>query len=98
MNNSAVFPLVEIDNPFLDLLVLDDVGIDQPSQWLVSTYWTVFDRRMETGLPVVVTANYNLFETEKGMTIGDRIGFGAESRLRKMCGENVIEFKGKDLR
>lgn len=81
-----------------DLLVLDDVGIDQPSQWLVSTYWTVFDRRMEMGLPVVVTANYNLFETEKGMTIGDRIGFGAESRLRKMCGENVIEFKGKDLR
>lgn len=82
-----------------NLLVLDDMGIDQPSQWLVSTYWTVLDRRMEMGLPVVVTANYNLFETEdKGMTIGDRIGFGAESRLRKMCGENVIEFKGKDLR
>jgi DNA replication protein DnaC len=81
-----------------NLLILDDVGIDQPSQWLVSTYWTVLDRRMEMGLPVVVTANYNLFETERGMTIGDRIGFGAESRLRKMCGENVIEFKGKDLR
>jgi len=81
-----------------DLLVLDDVGIDQPSQWLVSTYWTVFDRRMEMGLPIVVTANYNLFETAKLETIGDRIGFGAESRLRKMCGENVIEFKGKDLR
>lgn len=83
---------------FFDLLVLDDVGVDQPSPWLVSTYWTVFDRRMEMGLPVVVTANYNLFETEKGMTIGDRIGFGAESRLRRTCGENVIEFKGKDLR
>jgi len=81
-----------------DLLVLDDVGIDQPSQWLVSTYWTVFDRRMEMGLPLVVTANYNLFETANLETIGDRIGFGAESRLRKMCGENVIEFKGKDLR
>ena len=81
-----------------DLLILDDVGKGAASQWLTDTYWTVFDRRMEAGLPVVVTANIPLHNAGGGESLGDRIGFGAESRLRKMCGENVIEFKGKDLR
>ena len=81
-----------------DLLVLDDVGIGRPSEWLTDTYWTVFDRRLEAGLPVVVTANCPLSGVEGADNLGDRIGFGAAGRLRKMCGENVIEFKGKDLR
>jgi len=81
-----------------DLLVLDDVGVDSPSEWRASTYWTVFDRRMEQRLPVVVTANFSLHEPERGESLGDRIGFGAVSRLRQMCGQNTIEFKGPDLR
>ena len=81
-----------------DLLILDDVGVDRPSEWLWATYWTVVDRRMEAGLPMVVTANYSLNIPEKDVCLSDRIGPGAVSRLRQICGDNVYEFKGKDLR
>ncbi|GAJ06724.1 unnamed protein product, partial [marine sediment metagenome] len=44
----------------VELLVLDDVGVDNPSPWIESTYWTIFDRRLEWQLPTIVTANYPL--------------------------------------
>ncbi|GAJ14503.1 unnamed protein product, partial [marine sediment metagenome] len=31
----------------VELLILDDVGVDNPSPWIESTYWTIFDRRLE---------------------------------------------------
>lgn len=82
----------------VDLLVLDDVGVDSPSEWLRSTYWTLLDRRLEWGLPVVVTTNYPFEAEDDERSLGDRIGFGVASRLRQMCGGNVIHFKGVDLR
>lgn len=81
-----------------DLLILDDVGVDPASQWIISTYWTLFDRRLEQLLPVIVTANFSLDKPEKDECLGDRIGFGAVSRLRQMCRGNIIEFTGPDLR
>lgn len=76
-----------------NLLVIDDLGIDNPTDWLVSTFWTIFDKRLETGLPVVVTTNYS----PEGV-LGDRIGHGALSRLCGLCGDNIVKFNGKDLR
>lgn len=81
-----------------DLLVLDDVGIDTPSDWLFSTYWTVFDRRLESGLPLVVTTNHPLMSEKDETILEDRIGSGAASRLRQMCSGHVVKLPGKDLR
>ena len=82
----------------VQLLVLDDVGVDPTSQWLQATYWTAFDRRLEWQLPVVVTTN-KPFETPQGETsLADRIGPGAASRLLGLCGGNVIDMSGLDLR
>jgi DNA replication protein DnaC len=82
----------------VELLALDDVGVDNPSPWLESTYWTVFDRRLEWGLPLVVTTNYPL-EVEAGeVSLGDRIGYGALSRLIQLCRGNFIDMTGPDLR
>jgi DNA replication protein DnaC len=80
----------------VQLLVLDDVGVDPPSRWIHGTYWTVFDRRLEWQLPVVITTN-KLFEGA-GETLGDRIGDGAVSRLVELCQGNVIDMTGPDLR
>lgn len=79
------------------LLVLDDVGVDPPSQWLRATYWTVFDRRLEWQLPVVITTNKPL-EAEGELSLGDFIGQGAVSRLIELCQGNVIDVFGPDLR
>jgi len=82
----------------VQLLVLDDVGVDNPSPWIESTYWTVLDRRLEWQLPTVITANYPL-EAEPGqVSLGERIGYGALSRLTKMCQGNFIDISGQDLR
>ncbi|HUV55785.1 MAG TPA: ATP-binding protein [Dehalococcoidales bacterium] len=82
----------------VQLLVLDDVGVDPTSQWLQATYWTVFDRRLEWQLPVVVTTN-KPFEAPVGKEcLADRIGDGAFSRLVELCQGNVIDMTGVDLR
>lgn len=80
----------------VQLLVLDDVGVDPPSRWIHGTYWTVFDRRLEWQLPVVITTNKPLEGT--GETLADRIGDGAVSRLVELCAGNVIDMTGPDLR
>jgi DNA replication protein DnaC len=82
----------------VQLLILDDVGVDPTSQWLQATYWTVFDRRLEWQLPVVVTTN-KPFEAPAGyVSLGDCIGEGAVSRLIELCQGNVIDMTGPDLR
>ena len=82
----------------VQLLVLDDVGVDPTSQWLQATYWTVFDRRLEWQLPVVITTNKPFEAPEGEVSLGDRIGEGAVSRLVELCQGNVIDVFGPDLR
>lgn len=88
---------VEVYNRILSptLLVIDDLGVDSPTEWTASAFWSIFDKRQEMKLPVVVTTNYS--PADDG-TLTDRIGGGALSRLRGMCLNEVIAFKGKDLR
>ena len=81
---------------YVDLLLLDDVGVDRPSEWIKSTYWTLMDRRFDWMLPVVVTTN-KPFEG-KDEILADRIGEGAASRLLGLCQGNVIDMTGPDLR
>ena len=82
----------------VELLVLDDVGVDNPSPWIESTYWTIFDRRLDWQLPTVVTTNYPL-EAEPGeVDLGERIGYGARSRLGQLCQRSFVDMSGPDLR
>ena len=82
----------------VQLLVLDDVGVDPPSRWIHGTYWTVFDRRLEWQLPVVITTNKPFEAAAREETLADRIGAGAASRLVELCQGNVIDMTGVDLR
>lgn len=80
------------------LLILDDVGVDNPSPWIESTYWTIFDRRLDWQLPTIVTTNYPLEAEANEESLGDRIGYGARSRLAQMCQGEFIDMSGPDLR
>lgn len=82
----------------VQLLVLDDVGLDPTSQWLLATYWTVFDRRLEWQLPVIITTTIPFEAPEGKVSLADRIGNGALSRLVELCQGNVIDMTGPDLR
>jgi DNA replication protein DnaC len=78
----------------VSVLVIDDLGVPAPTEWTSATFWSVMDRRMESRLPVIVTTNYEPVDE----SLGRRIGTGALSRLLGMCGDNIVAFKGKDLR
>lgn len=82
----------------VELLILDDVGVDNPSPWIESTYWTIFDRRLEWQLPTIVTANYPLGAQASEVSLGERIGYGALSRLIQLCRGKFIDMTGPDLR
>jgi DNA replication protein DnaC len=78
------------------LLVLDDVGVDPPTRWQQSTYWTIFDRRLDYQLPIIITTN-KIIEG-KGETLENIIGDRAYSRLIELSEKNVIDMTGPDLR
>lgn len=80
------------------LLVLDDVGVDRHTAWQESTYWTVFDRRLDWELPVVITTNKPLEPGPREEGLAERIGDRAVSRLIEFCQGNVIDMSGPDLR
>jgi DNA replication protein DnaC len=82
----------------VELLILDDVGVDNSSHWIESTYWTIFDRRLEWQLPTIVTTNYPLEADSRKVTLSERIGYGAVSRLSRMCRDEFIDMTGPDLR
>lgn len=77
------------------LLVLDDVGRDPASQWVHDTYWTIFDRRIEWGLPVVITTNLPIEPGPDDEGLADRIGEGAFARLLELCQGQVLDMTGK---
>ena len=76
------------------VLLIDDLGVNAATDWSAEIFWAIFDRRIEDKLPVIVTTNYE----PKDDALGERIGNGALSRLLGLCGDNIITFKGKDLR
>jgi DNA replication protein DnaC len=74
----------------LDRLILDDVGIERPSDWTVERLDSVINRRWMDELPTVVTTNLAPSDLET------RIGARAFSRL--LDGAVVIRFTGSDRR
>jgi len=79
------------------LLILDDVGRDRYTDWVDGVYWTVFDRRLESQKPTIVTTN-RAPDDFTGNGLESRIGYATLSRLLKMCDGLVFEVGGSDLR
>lgn len=61
------------------LLVLDDLGTERPTDWVLERLFEIIDHRYNEMLPTVVTTNATPEELKKHL--GDRIF----DRLREMC-------------
>ncbi len=69
-----------------DLLVIDDLGKEQCTEWSASTLYTIINDRYEDMKPVIVTTNYNGVDLINALTPrgGDRIKAEAiVSRLKE---------------
>ena len=90
-----------------EVLVLDDLGAQKPSDWVWDTVALILNTRYNDRQTTIITTNHadlpaasgELTETERAArkpTLGDRIGDTMLSRLAEMCIR--VRMTGKDCR
>jgi DNA replication protein DnaC len=89
----------EVIHPVIDaeLLVLDDLGRERPTDWVEETLTLIIDTRYNERRPTIVTSNYALLDDSSDPNaLISRIGFRTMSRLHEMC--DVVQMRGVDFR
>lgn len=74
------------------LLIIDDIGAEKPSEWTQERLYSVIDHRYANCLPLIVTSN--LPPRELAGQTGERVA----SRLAEMCKDMVVPMTGADRR
>lgn len=52
----------------VDLLIIDDFGKEQCSDWSISTLYTILNGRYEDMMPTIITTNYNIDQLAYALT------------------------------
>ena len=71
-------------------LILDDLGVEKPSEWVTQTLYAIVDTRYNDSKQTCFTSNLSLDKISE--KIGDRI----PSRIAEMC--EIVQIKGRDRR
>ncbi|MFL6336449.1 MAG: ATP-binding protein [Pyrinomonadaceae bacterium] len=80
-----------------EVLVLDELGVSKPTEWMLDTMTHIIGRRYNDRKLTVFTTNYtDDRQSPAGETLQDRIGARLRSRLYEMCSTVLIE--GEDYR
>ena len=80
-----------------DLLVLDDLGAEKPSEWVEETMNLIVNTRYNERRPTIFTTNYENSNDEQEIdSLKARVGFRLHSRLHEMC--DFLEYDGGDFR
>lgn len=80
------------------VLILDDLGKEPPSDWVVSRLFAIINERYDQLLPIVITSNYTRGQlvTRLGRNGDTDTAEALVSRLVEMC--DVVHMDGKDRR
>ena len=86
---------VVVTRPLMDaaVLVVDDIGAEQSTEWSQTAFFRLLGRRLEDGGTTIITANAATPEA-LGRLVGDRV----YSRLTGACDVVSIGAGGRDLR
>jgi DNA replication protein DnaC len=90
---------MDILRPVMDaeLLVLDDLGAEKPSEWVEETMNLIVNTRYNERRPTIFTTNYEDLPDEAELdALRVRVGFRLHSRLHEMC--DFLEYDGGDYR
>jgi len=74
--------------PDVSLLIIDDLGSEQPTEWGSTTIFSIINARYEAYMPTIVTSNCGAGELVQRMTPRDATDRNAQKtvdRLREMC-------------
>ena len=91
----------------IEVLVIDDLGAQKPSDWVWDTVALLLNARYNNRQSTIVTTNFADLPAGSGAknereraarepSLGDRIGDRMRSRLAEMCIK--VEMTGKDFR
>lgn len=71
----------------VNLLIIDDLGKEKPSEWGLEKLFTIVNSRYENNLPVIITTNYNQNSLVERLSIKGEIETARSiiSRLYEMC-------------
>ena len=71
----------------VDLLIIDDLGKEKPSEWGLEKLFTIVNSRYENNLPVIITTNYNQSSLVERLSLNGEIETAKSiiSRLYEMC-------------
>lgn len=75
---------------YTGVLIVDDLGSEKPTDWVLETFYTLINTRYEHMRPTIFTSNYSI--EEMASRLGDRIA----SRIVEMC--EVMKLDGNDRR
>lgn len=78
-----------------ELLVLDDLGAEKPSEWVEETMNLIVNTRYNERLPTIFTTNFEDLPDDID-SLKSRVGFRLHSRLHEMC--EFLEYDGGDFR
>jgi len=90
---------MDVLRPVMDaeLLVLDDLGAEKPSEWVEETMNLIVNTRYNERRPTIFTTNYLDAGDETTLdSLRVRVGFRLHSRLHEMC--EFLEYDGGDYR
>jgi len=90
---------MDVLRPVMDaeLLVLDDLGAEKPSEWVEETMNLIVNTRYNERRPTIFTTNYEFTEDDDNLdSLKVRVGFRMHSRLHEMC--EFLEYEGPDFR
>jgi DNA replication protein DnaC len=90
---------VSILRPVMDaeLLVLDDLGAERPTDWVEETMNLIVNTRYNERRATIFTSNYlDIPDIEDPNSLLSRIGFRMRSRLHEMC--SIVELDAADYR
>lgn len=80
-----------------ELLVLDDLGKEKPSEWVEETMNLIVGTRYNRKLPTIFTTNCEDSSNDEDLnSLKVRVGFRMHSRLHEMC--EFLEYFGADYR
>ena len=73
------------------LLVIDDIGAEQQSEWSAAVMYEIINNRYENGRRMILTSNYDLDGLEARLSLGnDLTAKRIVSRLREICAQGYL--------
>lgn len=83
----------------VDLLVIDDLGVELMNDWMLSKLFVIINERMKNELPIIMTTNYNLEELRKRLSMPNKVCETPNSIISRLCSICYrVECKGNDYR